>query len=895
MIIVYLVFLHIIKYSIKSFLDDYCLSCFPPYYQKENDDLSKETFVKSYKNPKGYYLDIHDNLYKKCFSSCETCDKHGDENNHNCLVCPSEYNYELIIDNHKNCYFECENYYYYDSNDNKNYCTPELLCPTSIYILLIPKRKQYIDNCKKDDEYQFEFKRVCYKECPYNISEISQIDPFYCEAKCPREYPFEIVETQDCVNNCTITQRNKGICKINYQPDENEENSEVNKEIEEQAVENVKEELTKDFNTSDIDKGENIVIQQKDSTITISTTKNQKNEKDSNTSTINLGDCENKIKDAYGISRDKYLYILKIDVRQEGLKVPKIEYEVYYPLFGGSLIKLNLTACENSKIELSIPVELTESLDKINSSSKYYNDICYTFTSENGTDISLSDRKKEFINNNLTVCEEDCTFTGYNYSTGKAICSCKVKTNSTVKVIGVTIDKDKLYQSFTNIKNIANINVLKCYNLIFTVNALKSNYANLILIFVILLFLICLVIFYCKDYYYLIKILNTIVYFKNNPLLVKKFNIRMKKENEIGEQKYNTNQETQNYNIKNHIKHNRKKTKKNNFPQLRQKQRININDYIKSLPCPLYSQYLNLKLSNPIKRKSIIIINSMKNKINIKNYNKNKNKNNIIINNLETNNFKSNQIIIENNGIKIEINQEQLYEMFLLIYKYIDLELNILPYKKAIKLDKRNYCVYYLSLIRAKHILFFSFLPRFDYNSQILKIFLFFFNFTVNFVVNALFFNDDTMHKIYSDGGSFNFIYNIPQILYSSLISGFIIAIITTLALSDSNFIKFKQYHNKNELKIKTKDLLSILKIKFALFFVINLALLILFWFYLGCFCAVYKNTQIHLIKDTLISFGTSMIYPFGIYLIPGIFRIISLKQKNKECMYNFSKIVEML
>ena len=223
------------------------------------------------------------------------------------------------------------------------------------------------------------------------------------------------------------------------------------------------------------------------------------------------------------------------------------------------------------------------------------------------------------------------------------------------------------------------------------------------------------------------------------------------------------------------------------------------------------------------------------------------------------------------------------------------MELNILPYKKAIKLDKRNYCVYYLSLIRAKHILFFSFLPRFDYNSQILKIFLFFFNFTVNFVVNALFFNDDTMHKIYSDGGSFNFIYNIPQILYSSLISGFIIAIITTLALSDSNFIKFKQYHNKNELKIKTKDLLSILKIKFALFFVINLALLILFWFYLGCFCAVYKNTQIHLIKDTLISFGTSMIYPFGIYLIPGIFRIFALKQKNKECMYNFSKIVEML
>ena len=307
----------------------------------------------------------------------------------------------------------------------------------------------------------------------------------------------------------------------------------------------------------------------------------------------------------------------------------------------------------------------------------------------------------------------------------------------------------------------------------------------------------------------------------------------------------------------------------------------------------MFSQYLNLKNSNPIKRKNIIIINSIKKKINIRNYNKNNRK--IIFNNLQTNSMKTNQILIQENGIKIELSEEQLYGMYLLIIKYIDLELNTLSYKKALQLDNRNYCSYYLSLIRTKHILFFSFFPTFDYNAPTLKIFLFFFNFTVNFVVNALFFNDDTMHKIYTDGGSFNFIYNIPQILYSSIISGIILSIITTLALSDSHFIKLKQYHNKNDINLKAKEVLGILKIKFALFFIVNFVLLTLFWFYLACFCAVYKNTQIHLIKDTLISFGTSKIYPFGIYLIPGIFRIISLKQKNKECIYNFSKILEML
>ena len=184
-----------------------------------------------------------------------------------------------------------------------------------------------------------------------------------------------------------------------------------------------------------------------------------------------------------------------------------------------------------------------------------------------------------------------------------------------------------------------------------------------------------------------------------------------------------------------------------------------------------------------------------------------------------------------------------------------------------------------------------------DFNSRIIKIFLFFFNFSVTFTVNALFFSDETMHKIYEDGGDFNFIYNIPQILYSSLISGFINAVIKMLALSESNFIEFKKIKNKTEkeLRKKSDEILNTLKIKFVILFIITLFLLVLFWFYLACFCAVYKNTQIHLIKDTLISFGTSMLYPIGIYLFPGIFRIMALKGKDREFMFNFSKLLQMI
>ena len=86
------------------------------------------------------------------------------------------------------------------------------------------------------------------------------------------------------------------------------------------------------------------------------------------------------------------------------------------------------------------------------------------------------------------------------------------------------------------------------------------------------------------------------------------------------------------------------------------------------------------------------------------------------------------------------------------------------------------------------------------------------------------------------------------------------------------------------ELELIVKKLKNVLKIKFMLFFI-----------YISCFCGIYVNTQIHLIKDSLISF--TLVYPFAIYLLPGIFRIYALKAKNKdkECMYKFSQLIQSL
>ena len=109
------------------------------------------------------------------------------------------------------------------------------------------------------------------------------------------------------------------------------------------------------------------------------------------------------------------------------------------------------------------------------------------------------------------------------------------------------------------------------------------------------------------------------------------------------------------------------------------------------------------------------------------------------------------------------------------------------------------------------------------------------------------------------------------------------------------NITKIKQRKNIKKLNKIVKKIIIILKIKFILFFIISFCFIIIFAFYIICFCGIYINTQVHLIKDTLISLGLSSIFSFGIYLFPGLLRIPALKAKikNKKCLYKISQFIQ--
>ena len=100
------------------------------------------------------------------------------------------------------------------------------------------------------------------------------------------------------------------------------------------------------------------------------------------------------------------------------------------------------------------------------------------------------------------------------------------------------------------------------------------------------------------------------------------------------------------------------------------------------------------------------------------------------------------------------------------------------------------------------------------------------------------------MHKIYEDYGKYNFLFQLPQILYSTIISFIITFIVKELSLIEKKIIEIKN----------SKDI--------NMFFILIFLFLIAFWYYLSCFGVIYKNTQIYLLKNTIISFILSLIYP---------------------------------
>ena len=157
-----------------------------------------------------------------------------------------------------------------------------------------------------------------------------------------------------------------------------------------------------------------------------------------------------------------------------------------------------------------------------------------------------------------------------------------------------------------------------------------------------------------------------------------------------------------------------------------------------------------------------------------------------------------------------------------------------------------------------------------------------------------MFFNQKTIHRIYEDGGSYNLAFFLPQILYCFIIAYFLSTIIKYIFLSERNIIEIKKEKIYENATNKVKKVKRKIVIKYIIFFIASIIFIVLFWYYLSSFGAVYKNSQFYLIKNTFISFMVGLLYPFIINFLPGILRYISLNNKIM-ILYKISKFCQYL
>ena len=611
-------------------------------------------------------------------------------------------------------------------------------------------------------------------------------------------------------------------------------------------------------------------------------------QKDDEVSSIDLGDCEEKLRLENNITEDKQLIVYKVDIKNSDKSSTYVQYEVYNP---DNKNLLDISICDS--VTINTPVDIGNDLEEIynslsesgynlfDSEDDFYQDICSTYTTANGTDMLLSDRKKDIYSTTeyVSLCQSGCELESYNSTTKKAKCNCGISTAPTSIDNNLDIDslftKEAIKSSFYDTLSNSNFRVLKCYKKVFSSYFVK-NIGEIFMTAVTVVFIgfnsLSFVIHQKQIKSFIINItrLNHDNLEINSPSPISEKNPDLNNNNnEITEKKEIQEKQKK----KKGKKKKKKKTENNLYPpkKSRKKNRFNKMENEISNNDLVVNDKINNNDPNSIKKNDISIYpNDNNEKI------KDEKENNNELNSYENSRKTQDDLKEKEDNEIVDINTLN------------DQEINNLKYEIALKIDKRTYLQYYWSLLKKKQLILFTFWPANDYNLITIKISLFLLSFGLYFSINGFFFTDDTMHKIYVDKGVYNFVYQIPQILFSTIISAVINVLLKQLSLTESKILSIKEEKDTQKIVEKAKSAEKCLRIKFIIYFSLSILFMLFFWYFISCFCAVYKNTQIILIKDTVISYALSMIYPFGLNLLPGLLRIPALKAEKGDQSYKY-------
>ena len=570
-----------------------------------------------------------------------------------------------------------------------------------------------------------------------------------------------------------------------------------------------------------------------------------------NTTFIEFDECEQKIRSIYNISNSSIITFLQLEIEND--KSDVLYNQIKYFIYDEEMKELNLSLCEdiNTQIHYSIKdnnnLDITsisnfqeKGIDIFNLKDKFFTDLCYSYSDSNN-DMTLEDRIK-YLYQNYTLCEIGCTYNNIDIINMNIICNCKIQGNENTSSINM---KSLFYQQPKDTGFFdSNIGVIKCYKLVFSLNNKLNNIGFLCFAFLFILYIIfniCLCaqgIKPVRDYLFNEMLKNGYISNKNNNSIKLAENGR---KNKSKKKKHNRTQKsiltTKNY-----------KNKNRNLTKNIQNNNIIITG-------------INIDKNNNNKN-SLMSLNSthMKrkktklNKLNNINKNMDNNLNNFGIIKINLNDYK--------NHFPQESNQS--------LHNY--------TFDEAIKYDKRNiFRISYIYLL-SRQIIFKTLFQRSPLELFPLRFILFIFMLSCDLALNALFYFNDNISQKYHYAKSiflFAFTNNITIIIYSTLLSYFLITLLSKLSNSSSAIrnvfesvekkIKFKPNYKINEkmkknVNTKIEKILRCFKCKIIFLFIIITILILAFGYFVTAFCHVFSSTQTSWLLDTFLSILSRLI-----------------------------------
>ena len=422
------------------------------------------------------------NYVVKCHEKCSSCKKLGDDTNYFCVKCINSFSYN--INDGETCNDICNNYIYIDEN-GIIYCIEN--CNEGKFIYIKNEDEKYcLTSCEYNNNnlYKDENENICYNDCSEAANRHIYLYVDQCKDHCPENYTHN--ENNVCIfggvnntNGITFS-----IISDNFQSTTFTKNEKSQIQVAETNkinecyinVDSLIDDYMKNRKILEIKELEQCSIiyycystnTNMDSLISINP----------NLIYIDFNKCKNSLINEKIIEENSQLLIIG---KQKLMK--DLEYEIYRT--NGTKIE-DISICENSKLEMSSPINNEEEIqiaislydqgyDIFNLTSSFYYDYCLS-AYINDSDLTLSIRQNDIIPMNKSVCYDGCFYNGVNLTTKRISCLCDFdyyEKNVSTKEEQIEEVEENF---FSYILDMINYKIIICHKLLLNFKNYYNNY-----------------------------------------------------------------------------------------------------------------------------------------------------------------------------------------------------------------------------------------------------------------------------------------------------------------------------------------------------------------------------------------------------------------------------------